>query len=78
MSRKFAAFVATGVALAIVVGSLLVLALGHSRPPKPAAATTQTSSTTPPTTPSPTQTPIVNAPDDRSFRISAGSLSRRR
>jgi peptidoglycan/xylan/chitin deacetylase (PgdA/CDA1 family) len=59
MSRKFAAFVATGVAMAIVVGSLLVLALGHSRQPKPAAATTQTSSTTPSATP--TETP-VNAP----------------
>jgi peptidoglycan/xylan/chitin deacetylase (PgdA/CDA1 family) len=59
MSRKFAAFVATGVAMAIVVGSFLVLALGHSRQPKPAAATTQTSSTTPSATP--TETP-VNAP----------------
>jgi len=60
MSRKFAAFVATGVALTVVVGSLLVLALGHARPPKPAAATTQTSATTP--SPTPTETPSVNAP----------------
>jgi peptidoglycan/xylan/chitin deacetylase (PgdA/CDA1 family) len=56
MSRRLAAFVATGVVLAAVVGSLLVLALGHSRPPKPAAATTQISST------APTATPSVNAP----------------
>lgn len=59
MSRKFAAFVATGVALAIVAGSLLALALGHSRAPRPAVATTQTSVTP---TVTPTQTPIVNAP----------------
>ncbi|MEV0797712.1 polysaccharide deacetylase family protein [Kribbella sp. NPDC050281] len=59
MSRKFAAFVATGVALAVVVGSLLALALGHSRAPKPAVATTQTSATP---TVTPTPTPIVNAP----------------
>ena len=66
MSRKFAAFVATGVALAVVVGSLLVLALGHSRPPKPAAATTQTSPTTPSATP--TETPSVNAPPSTPHR----------
>ncbi|MEU4194612.1 polysaccharide deacetylase family protein [Kribbella sp. NPDC026611] len=65
MSRKFAAIVATGVALAVVVGSLLVLALGHDRQPKPAAASTQTSSTptnTPSPTPTPTETPTGNAP----------------
>jgi len=43
MSRKFAAFIATGVALVIVAGALVVLALGHERQPHPAAATTQTS-----------------------------------
>lgn len=59
MSRRFAAFVATGTALAVVVGALVVLALGHSRPPKPAAATTQTSSTP---RPAPSRTPVVNAP----------------
>lgn len=70
MSRKFAAIVATGLALAIVVGSLLALALGHSRQPKPAAATTQTSSTTPTATPSatPTETPNVNAPPSTPHR----------
>jgi peptidoglycan-N-acetylglucosamine deacetylase len=43
MSRKFAAFIATGVAMVIVAGALVVLALGHERQPHPAAATTQTS-----------------------------------
>ncbi|MFK4087350.1 polysaccharide deacetylase family protein [Kribbella sp. NPDC020789] len=66
MSRKFAAFIATGVALVVVAGALLVLALGHERQPHPAAATTQTSP--PPVTPSnqpstqPTETPGNNAP----------------
>ncbi|MGW6201093.1 polysaccharide deacetylase family protein [Kribbella sp. NPDC055110] len=59
MSRKFAAFVATGVALAVVIGALLVLAIGHERQPRPAAATTQTTSTPSPT---PTETPTLNAP----------------
>jgi peptidoglycan/xylan/chitin deacetylase (PgdA/CDA1 family) len=59
MSRKFAAFVATGVALAVVVGSLLVLALGHQRQPEPTAATTHTSTTLSAT---PTETPTLNAP----------------
>jgi peptidoglycan/xylan/chitin deacetylase (PgdA/CDA1 family) len=74
MSRKFAAFVATGVALAIVVGSLLALAIGHSRQPKPAVATTLTSSVTPsnatPGTPSetPTETPSINAPPSTPHR----------
>ncbi|TCC18083.1 polysaccharide deacetylase family protein [Kribbella speibonae] len=62
MSRKLAAFVATGVALAVVVGSLLVLALGHERQPRPAAATTQ-STTTP--APTPTETPTLNAPPSK-------------
>lgn len=66
MSRKFATFVATGVALTVVVGSLLVLALGYSRPPKPAAATTQTSPISPSATP--TETPSVNAPPSTSHR----------
>lgn len=66
MSRKFAAIVATGVAMAVVVGSLLALALGHSRQPRPAAATTQTSSTTP--SPTPTETPSVNAPPSTPHR----------
>jgi peptidoglycan/xylan/chitin deacetylase (PgdA/CDA1 family) len=61
MSRKLAAFVATGVALAVVVGSLLVLALSHQRQPEPTAATTQTSTSTTPS-PTPTDTPTLNAP----------------
>ncbi|MFI5732056.1 polysaccharide deacetylase family protein [Kribbella sp. NPDC051587] len=67
MSRKFAAFIATGVALVVVAGALLVLALGHERQPHPAAATTQTSP--PPASPpsnqpssQPTETPGNNAP----------------
>ena len=59
MSRKFAAFVATGVALAVVAGSLLVLALGHQRQPRPAAVATHTSATPSAT---PTETPTLNAP----------------
>ncbi|MDX2971843.1 polysaccharide deacetylase family protein [Kribbella solani] len=59
MSRKFAALVATGVALAVVAGSLLVLALGHERQPKPAAATSRSSATP---GPEPTETPTLNAP----------------
>ncbi|TDD44963.1 polysaccharide deacetylase family protein [Kribbella antibiotica] len=67
MSRKFAAFIATGVALVIVAGALLVLALGHEQQPQPAAATTQTSpppNNPPSGTPSnePTETPTNAAP----------------
>jgi peptidoglycan/xylan/chitin deacetylase (PgdA/CDA1 family) len=64
MSRKFAAFVATGVALAVVVGSLLVLALSHHRQPRTAAASTPTTPRVTPTlTPeTPTGTPSNNAP----------------
>ncbi|GAA1587746.1 hypothetical protein GCM10009804_49830 [Kribbella hippodromi] len=59
MSGKFAALVATGVALAVVAGSLLVLALGHERQPKPAAASAQSPATP---GPQPTETPTLNAP----------------
>jgi len=62
MSRKFAAFVATGVALVVVAGSLLVLALGHEEQPRPAAATTRTTTTPVPT---PTETPTLNAPPSK-------------
>ncbi|WP_405061439.1 polysaccharide deacetylase family protein [Kribbella sp. NBC_01505] len=68
MSRKFAAFIATGVALVVVAGALLVLALGHERQPHPTAASSQPapppSAGTPSTTPSgePTDTPSNNAP----------------
>ena len=68
MSRKFAAFIATGVALVIVAGALLVLALGHERRPHPAAATTQTSPPPPNNAPASepsgqaTQTPSNNLP----------------
>ncbi|MEI8410252.1 MULTISPECIES: polysaccharide deacetylase family protein [unclassified Kribbella] len=60
MSRRFAAFVATGTALAVlVIGSLIAVALGRSHPPKPAVATTSASATPSAT---PTTTPNVNAP----------------
>ncbi|GAA1685325.1 polysaccharide deacetylase family protein [Kribbella sp. NPDC056951] len=68
MSRKFAAFIATGVALVVVAGALLVLALGHERQPHPAAATTQTSPPPPNNAPAsepsgqPTQTPSSPPP----------------
>src|SRR5690242_12832040 len=74
MSRKFAAFIATGVALVIVGGALLVLALGHERQPHPAAATTQTSPPPPPaTTPTsePTETPTNAAPPSTPGRPAA-------
>jgi peptidoglycan/xylan/chitin deacetylase (PgdA/CDA1 family) len=60
MSRRFAAFVATGTALAaLVIGSLIAVALGKSHPPKPAVASTPASATPSPT---PTTTPTFNAP----------------
>ncbi|WP_433161373.1 polysaccharide deacetylase family protein [Kribbella sp. CA-247076] len=60
MSRRFATYVATGMALAVlVVGSLIAVALSKSRPPKPAVASTATSATPPAT---PTRTPNVHAP----------------
>jgi peptidoglycan/xylan/chitin deacetylase (PgdA/CDA1 family) len=60
MSRRFAAFVAAGTALAVlVIGSLIAIALGKAQPPKPAVASTS-SSATPSATP--TKTPHVNAP----------------
>ena len=62
MSRKLAAFVATGVAVALVVGSLIALALGHTTPPKPAASSgPHTPSPQPPSAP-PTSTPITGKP----------------
>ncbi|MFG1911818.1 polysaccharide deacetylase family protein [Kribbella sp. NPDC048928] len=45
MTRKFAAFVTTLVALAAVGGWMMAAAVGHSRQPHPAAATTQASAT---------------------------------
>ena len=59
MSRKLAAIFATGTAAALVVGSLIALALGHENPPKPTSATSVTPSLTPTTTPTdqPTETP---------------------
>ena len=60
MSRKFAAIVASGSALAfLVIGSLIAVSLGNVRPPKPVAVST-TPSVTPAATPTPT--PSVNAP----------------
>jgi peptidoglycan-N-acetylglucosamine deacetylase len=59
MSRKLAAIFATGTAAALVVGSLIALALGHQNPPKPTSASSITPSLTPTTTPTdePTETP---------------------
>ncbi len=60
MSRRFAACVATGTALAaLVIGSLIAIALGRSHPPKPAVASTSASATPSAT---PTTTPTFNAP----------------
>jgi peptidoglycan/xylan/chitin deacetylase (PgdA/CDA1 family) len=53
MSRKLAAIVATAVASALVVGSLIALALGHTNQPKPTSAS---SPSTPPSTPIETAT----------------------
>jgi peptidoglycan/xylan/chitin deacetylase (PgdA/CDA1 family) len=59
MSRKLAAIFATGTAAALVVGSLIALALGHQNPPKPTSASSITPSATPTSTPTdePTDTP---------------------
>jgi peptidoglycan/xylan/chitin deacetylase (PgdA/CDA1 family) len=60
MSRRFAAFVASGTALAVlVIGSLIAIALGNVLPPKPVAASTMPSVTP---TATPTSTPTVNSP----------------
>jgi peptidoglycan/xylan/chitin deacetylase (PgdA/CDA1 family) len=60
MSRRFAAFVATGTALAVlVIGSLIAIALTKAQPPRPTVASTSTSATPSVT---PTKTPHVNAP----------------
>jgi peptidoglycan-N-acetylglucosamine deacetylase len=63
MSRKLAAIFATGAAAALVVGSLIAMALVHENPPKPTAASSVSTSVTPTTTPTnepsdePTNTP---------------------
>ncbi|QNE18507.1 polysaccharide deacetylase family protein [Kribbella qitaiheensis] len=63
MSKKLAAIVATGAAAALVVGSLIALALGHQNQPEPTSASSVSTSVTPTTTPTnepsdePTQTP---------------------
>jgi peptidoglycan/xylan/chitin deacetylase (PgdA/CDA1 family) len=61
MSRKLAAVIATSVAAVLVVGSLIAVALGHTRPPKTTSASNVTPVTlpteTPTSTPTPTYTP---------------------
>jgi peptidoglycan-N-acetylglucosamine deacetylase len=63
MSRKFAAIIATGVAAALLVGTLIAVALGHTNPPKPVAASNVTPVTAPTETPTSTPTPTnTNGP----------------
>ncbi|MDX6280218.1 MAG: peptidoglycan-N-acetylglucosamine deacetylase [Kribbellaceae bacterium] len=62
MSRKLAAIVATAVASALVVGSLIALALGHTNQPKPTSASSpSTPASTPIETPTTTPTPATNS-----------------
>jgi len=71
MSRKLAAIFATGAAAALVVGSLIAMALVHENPPKPTSASSVTPSETPTTTPTndptdePSETPS-NTPSNNS------------
>ncbi|HEY3560112.1 MAG TPA: polysaccharide deacetylase family protein [Kribbella sp.] len=71
MTRKFAAFVTTLVALAAVGGWMMASAVGQMRQPHPAAATTK-ASTTPSTTPTPTSsassTPTQSTPPSTPVR----------
>ncbi|MFI5712553.1 polysaccharide deacetylase family protein [Kribbella sp. NPDC051620] len=62
MSRKLAAVIATAAASALVVGSLIALALGHTNQPKPTSASSpSTPSSTPIETPTTTPTPPANS-----------------
>ncbi|WP_433008401.1 polysaccharide deacetylase family protein [Kribbella sp. CA-294648] len=74
MSRKLAAFIATGVAAALVVGSLIALALGHTTPPKPAVSSKPHTSPSPqpPPTP-PTSTPTTGKPGSGTPGVPAGN-----
>ncbi|HZX06777.1 polysaccharide deacetylase family protein [Kribbella sp.] len=67
MTRKFAAFITTMVALAALGGWMMATAVGQQRQPHPAAATTKASSTptsapTPSGTPTQTQTTPPSTP----------------
>jgi peptidoglycan/xylan/chitin deacetylase (PgdA/CDA1 family) len=73
MSRKLAAIVATAVASALVVGSLIALALGHTNQPKPTSASSPTTLSMPietPTTPTPAGT--SGGPESGKPRTPAG------
>lgn len=73
MSRKLATIIATGVAAALVVGSLVALALGHTTPPKPTSAAHVSPSTTPSETPTTTPTPGTSgSPETGTPRTPAG------
>jgi peptidoglycan/xylan/chitin deacetylase (PgdA/CDA1 family) len=75
MSRKLAAVVATAVASALVVGSLIALALGHTNQPKPTSASSpSTPSSTPIETSTTTPTPSTNSgsPESGKPRTPAG------
>ncbi|WP_020385574.1 polysaccharide deacetylase family protein [Kribbella catacumbae] len=73
MSRKLAAIIATGAAAALVIGSLIALAIGHTTPPKPTSAANVTPSTTPSETPTTTPTPgTPGGPDTNTPRTPAG------
>ncbi|GAA0960975.1 hypothetical protein GCM10009554_76710 [Kribbella koreensis] len=62
MSRKLAAVIATAAASALVVGSLIALALGHTNQPEPTSASSpNTPSSTPIETPTTTPTPPANS-----------------
>jgi peptidoglycan/xylan/chitin deacetylase (PgdA/CDA1 family) len=86
MTRKFAAFVTTLVALAAVGGWMMAAAVGHSRQPHPAAATTQASATPTPTgspteavssTPSqstPPSTPVKPLPPNPTLAAGKGKV----
>ncbi|NEA32133.1 polysaccharide deacetylase family protein [Streptomyces sp. SID13031] len=76
MSRKLAAIIGTGVAAALVVGSLIALALGHTNQPKPTSASAPNTAITPSSTPieTPTPTPPGNSggPESGKPRTPAG------
>ncbi|MEV8375435.1 polysaccharide deacetylase family protein [Kribbella sp. NPDC056861] len=76
MSRKLAAVIGTGVAAALVVGSLIALALGHTNQPKPASASGPNGappSSVPSETPTPTPTPTNSgSPETGKPRTPAG------
>ena len=74
MSRKLAAVFATGVAVAIVVGTLIAVALGHSNPPSPTTMSHITPTVAPSTPPTSTPTKTVGSPvADPTAALAAGN-----